>query len=182
MRALRLLNVDEAALPPSSMSTDESTTTDTAPPDLPKSGRRIWLFALIAILLLGGGGAGVYWLKGQAAPAGEQEEEEAAGPSFVAPFEAFVVNLADAGGARFLRVTLSLVVSDHESQESLQEPVTRTRVRSAILELLAQQSSDVLVTPEGKTALKRSIAEHARKAESHLRITDVFFSEFIVQF
>jgi flagellar FliL protein len=165
------------------MSTDESTTTDTAPPDPPKSGRRIWLFALIAILLLGGGGAGVYWLKGQAAPAGEQEEEEeAAGPSFVAPFEAFVVNLADAGGARFLRVTLSLVVSDHESQESLQEPVTRTRVRSAILELLAQQSSDVLVTPEGKTALKRSIAEHARKAESHLRITDVFFSEFIVQF
>jgi flagellar FliL protein len=164
------------------MSTEEPTTTVAAPPDPPKSGRRIWLFALIAILLLGGGGAGVYWLKGQAAPAGEEQEDAAEGPSFVVPFEAFVVNLADAGGARFLRVTLSLVVSDAESQESLEEPVTRTRVRSAILELLAQQTSDVLVTPEGKTALKKSIGEHAREAESHLRITDVFFSEFIVQF
>lgn len=161
------------------MAIDEPTTTDAPVPEPPKKRRRIWLFALIAILLLGGGGAGVYLLKGQAAPATEEEKR---GPAFVAPFESFVVNLADPGSSRFLRVTLSLVVADHESQKSLTEPLIRTHVRSAILELLAQQSSEALLTPEGKTALKQSIAEQARKAESHLRITDVFFSEFIVQF
>jgi flagellar FliL protein len=159
------------------MATDDTTPASGPPPR--KSRRRIWLLAAIAVIALGGGGAGMYWMNGQAAPAHEEEET---GPPSVVPLEPFVVNLADPGGSRFLRVTLSLVVIPEASAAELSEPVTKTRVRSAILELLAQQSADALITPEGKAALKQSIVAQAVAVATHLRITDVFFSEFIVQF
>ena len=56
------------------------------------------------------------------------------------------------------------------------------KVRSAVLELLALQTADTLVTPAGKAALKKAIAGAAGKAASEVHITDVLFSEFVVQF
>ncbi len=166
------------------MSTETPTKTDGAPaPPAPKKKRRLlWIGLTIAVLMLGGGGAGYYWMNSHAAT----EEPEAEPPEplhqAVIPFESFVVNLADSGGSRFLRVSLSLVVDDEESAEALEDPVTKIRVRSAILELLAQQSAAPLITPEGKTALKLSIAEQSRKAAPKVQVSNVFFSEFIVQF
>jgi flagellar basal body-associated protein FliL len=57
----------------------------------------------------------------------------------------------------------------------------RMRVRSSILEMLAQQTADQLVTVEGKAALKTAIIERASEKAEELKITDVLFSEFIVQ-
>jgi flagellar FliL protein len=167
------------------MSTDTPTNPGAAPaPAAPGKKRRfLWIGLTIAVLMLGGGGAGYYWMNSHAA--GEPEAEaEPAEPlhQAVIPFDSFVVNLADSGGSRFLRVSLSLVVDDEESAEALEDPVTKTRVRSAILELLAQQSAPPLITPDGKTALKQSIAEQTRKAAPKVQVSNVFFSEFIVQF
>jgi flagellar basal body-associated protein FliL len=58
----------------------------------------------------------------------------------------------------------------------------KAKIRSAILERLAQETSDQLVTPEGKAALKKVIAEEAAHAAHELKVTDVLFSEFVVQF
>ncbi len=168
------------------MSTDTPTTTDaaSAPPAPKKSRRFLWIGLTIAVLMLGGGGAGYYWMNSQAATGEAEAEAEPAEPlhQTLIPFDSFVVNLADSGGGRFLRVSLSLVVDDEESVETLEDPVTKIRVRSAILELLAQQSAASLITPEGKTALKQSITEQSRKAAPEVQVSNVFFSEFIVQF
>ena len=99
------------------------------------------------------------------------------------PLEPFVVNLADPSGTRFLRVTMSLVVADEVvAKEIEEEKVVHARLRSAILELLAQKQSIELVTPEGKAELKKAIAEGAAHAAHELKVEDVLFSEFIVQF
>ena len=166
------------------MSTDTPTNTEAAPaPPAPKKKRRfLWIGLAIAVLMLGGGGAGYYWMNSQAATAEPEPEPHEPLHQAVIPFDSFVVNLADSGGSRFLRVSLSLVVDDEESAEALEDPVTKIRVRSAILELLAQQSAAPLITPEGKTALKQSIAEQSRKAAPKVQVSNVFFSEFIVQF
>jgi len=166
------------------MSTDTPTNTEGAPaPPAPKKKRRfLWIGLAIAVLMLGGGGAGYYWMNSQAATAEPEPEPHEPLHQAVIPFDSFVVNLADSGGSRFLRVSLSLVVDDEESAEALEDPVTKIRVRSAILELLAQQSAAPLITPEGKTALKQSIAEQSRKAAPKVQVSNVFFSEFIVQF
>jgi flagellar FliL protein len=99
----------------------------------------------------------------------------------------FVVNLADEGGGRFLRVTLSLVVEGEkeakgEGKEGGEDAVATARLRSAILERLAQQKAEHLVTPEGKAELKKVIAEQAEHATHDLKVSDVLFSEFVVQF
>jgi len=144
------------------------------------------LGAVAVIVLLGGGGT-AYWMfarGGEAAPADAAEaapEHEEEGGVAV-PLEPFVVNLADVGGTRFLRVNLSLVVDEEHALEFEENPTAMARVRSAILELLAQQTADPLITPDGKTALKQAIAEGAGHAVEGLHISDVLFSEFVVQF
>jgi flagellar FliL protein len=155
-----------------------------------KSKKGLIIGALGALVLAGGGGA-AWWLmrpaeaaadaaaEGAAEEAAEAEAEE----SGILSFEPFVVNLADGQGSRFLRVSVQLVIAGEDAAAELEEePVKKVRLRSELLELLAGQSSDQLVTPEGKTALKAAIAERASKVLQPHKVIDVLFSDFIVQF
>jgi flagellar protein FliL len=166
----------------------------------PKKSRK-GLFTILAVLLLGGGGAGAYFFyfkapAAQAKAAHDEEEsaddaehEESEEPAEegeekgIVPMAPFVVNLADAGASRFLRVTLALVVKNEEVAKELEENAVETaQIRSGILELLSQQQSDMLVTPEGKDELKKAIAERVRQAVRKVKVSDVLFSEFVIQF
>ena len=55
-------------------------------------------------------------------------------------------------------------------------------MRSAILELLSQQTAATLVTPEGKEALKESIKKRAETVFKKHKVIEVLFAEFVVQF
>jgi flagellar protein FliL len=151
-----------------------------------KKSKKGLFMIVIALIVLGGGGAGAYffYLKPQAGQARPAEPQPApATPTGIVKLEPFVVNLADQGAARFLRCNLSLVVADEELAKELEEkPVELARVRSAILELLAEQHAEQLVTPEGKEALKKTIAERSTHAVHELKVVDVLFSEFVIQF
>jgi flagellar FliL protein len=151
-----------------------------------KSRKGLVIILVVVLLLLAGGGGGAYWflLRGNgAAEAAEAEPEPPPPATGIVPLEPFVVNLADPSGTRFLRVTMSLVVADEAvAKEIEEEKVVHARLRSAILELLAQKQSIELVTPEGKAELKKAIAEGAAHAAHELKVEDVLFSEFIVQF
>jgi flagellar FliL protein len=152
-----------------------------------KSRKGLVIILVVVVLLLAGGGGGAYWFfygnaDAQAAEAEPEPEPEPPATGIV-PLEPFVVNLADPSGTRFLRVTMALVVADEAvAKEIEEEKVVHARLRSAILELLAQKQSTELVTPEGKAALKTAIAESAAHAAHELKVEDVLFSEFIVQF
>jgi len=138
--------------------------------------RKSLILIIVALIVLGGGGTAFFMLRGHAA---EPTAEDGKG---LLVFDPFIVNLADSGGSRFLRVNLQLVVAEEsEAKELTEEPVKMKRVRSTILELLAVQKSESLVTDEGKQSLKKSILERASKALG-TRVLDVFFSEFVVQF
>jgi flagellar basal body-associated protein FliL len=155
--------------------------------------KRRWLkwtlLGVIVLLLLGGGGTGLYLWRVRAAPpegeagAGQDQGKAPARACGVLVFEPFVVNLADKEGSRFLRVNLRLLIDDGEAVEELQkDEVAMLKIRSGILELLSAQTSDKLVTAEGKTALKSAIAERAGQTLDKVKVTDVLFSEFVVQF
>jgi flagellar FliL protein len=157
---------------------------DTNSPAAPKKrgGFLKTVFLLAVALAAGGGGAYYYFVK--AAPAQAKEAEPEPPPATgIVPLEPFVVNLADTGATRFLRATLSLVVQDEEQAKEMEEnAVEKARIRSAILELLAEQRADALVTPEGKNELKKHIAERIEHAAHDLKVVDVLFSEFVIQF
>ena len=99
-------------------------------------------------------------------------------------FDPFVVNLADEGGARYLRLGLSLVISGDEkvAKELEESKVKLLRIRSGVLELLAQQTAEHVVSAEGKKELKEKIEEIATEVLEPVEVTDVLFTEFVVQF
>jgi flagellar protein FliL len=148
----------------------------------PKKSRKLMVIAG-AILVIAGISGGGYWMfLRPSAEAAEKPAEEPAEPPAIVSMDPFVVNLADPGAARFLRVTVGLVVANEgQAKEFSEDAVVRMRVRSSILDLLAQQTAEHLVTTEGKTELKNIIAERVLEHTEHLKISDVLFSEFIVQ-
>jgi flagellar protein FliL len=146
-----------------------------------KKSKLIPILLVVTMVLLAGGGAGGYWFYShrgeQAAPKPEAPPE----PGIV-EMDPFVVNLADPGGARFLRVSMRLLTYDEEQAVEMKEDaVAKAKLRGAILELLSMQTAAPLVTAEGKTHLKKEIAERASHAVHELKVTDVLFVEFVVQ-
>lgn len=159
------------------MSADEVLVVADVPAKPKKRGK---LLVIAAVLLLSIGGGAYWWLFGsvEAAP----REVPLAERGLVA-FEPFMVNLADGGGNRFLKVNLQLVLEDERAAASvLHTPVVLSRVRSDILELLTEQTGSALVTPEGKAALKSAIGERVADTLKDKKVVDVLFSEFVVQF
>jgi flagellar FliL protein len=162
----------------------------------PKKGRRTLPLILgsIVVLALGGGGYW-WWARQQVATAATSEHPGAEGDHGAASqtknpehaallsLDSFTVNLADTEATRFLRTNVQLVLAVEEDviKELEHEKLPIMRARSAVLELLAQQKSTALTTPEGKDALKKAIAERASKALHH-EVSDVLFSDFVIQF
>jgi flagellar FliL protein len=151
-----------------------------------KSKKGFFMIVLLLLVAFGGGGAGAYFYFIKGAPAeaaAEPEPEPEPVATGIVAMEPFVVNLSDPGATRFLRVNLSLVVKDEEIAKEIEEnALEKARIRSAILELLAEQQSEGLGTPEGKDELKKLIAERSQHAAHELEVVDVLFSEFVIQF
>lgn len=166
--------------------TKEQAPVDPAAKPAKKGGKaKLFIIGGVIVVLLGGGGLAAYFtLKKPAdpnAPAEVKKEEPAA--TGIISFEPFVVNLADTGGQRFLRISVRLIVADETEAKEIQESEVKVmRLRSAILELLTAQTSDHIVTPDGKAALKKEIAEKAAHIVEPIEVSDVLFSDFVVQY
>ena len=148
-----------------------------------KKGRSKLLFVGLPLLLLMGGGGAGWWYFMQPAVAAEgaaAEEKEEVRPGLVS-FEPFVVNLADPGGRKFLRVGVQLLLPDESTAAELEEDELEiSRLRSAVLELLTTRTSADVNNVEGRAALKKAIAETAHQV-GHVEVRDVLFKEFVVQ-
>ena len=160
--------------------------------DAPKKKGKGKLFTILAVVLvlLGGGGAAAYFTllkpvpaEGDAAAAEAAHHEEKHVANGIITFEPFVVNLADPGGRRFLRINVRLLVPEEEEAKHVEEnQVVLMRLRAAILELLTAQTSEQIVSLEGKAALKASIVEHTTPILEPTEVADVLFSDFVVQY
>ena len=150
------------------------------PPPKKKSGLMKKLMLPLVMLIILGGAGGWWMTRGKAHEEPAEPPLEARG---LLSFEPFLVNLADPGGARFLKVTVQLVVaSEAEAKHIEHKAVVLMHLRSAILELLTVQQADTLVTAEGKKALKEAIKARVAPDLPHQKVMDVLFSEFVVQF
>ncbi|MEZ5316922.1 MAG: flagellar basal body-associated FliL family protein [Vicinamibacterales bacterium] len=156
---------------------------DAAPAAAPKKkgGSKLKLIVAVVVLLAVGGGA-AWWMTRGGAAAAEPVEP---GPETrgLVTFEPFLVNLADGGGTRFLKVNLQLVLETKADATEIEEtPVVLSQLRSDILEVLTEQHATELVTPEGKEKLKEMLKEHANTVLREEKVIHVLFTEFVVQF
>jgi len=152
----------------------------------PKKSRGKFLMVIIAVVIvLAGGGGGAYWWATRASAQTADSEEtggDAHAEAGMVSLEPFVVNLADTESRRYLRINVRLIVDGVEAAEEIEHhQVAVMRLRAAVLELLTQQTAAAVQSAEGKAALKKVIAERAAGIIKPTEVSDVLFSDFVVQ-
>jgi flagellar FliL protein len=124
----------------------------------------------------------------EAAAEEEEEEEEPAagehGQSTGPVIDPFIVNLADPGSRRYLRVNLKLELRKRAETEPL-VAARMARLRDAVLLLLTSKTSEQLLAPQGKAALRQELIEQINQALKKKDLDDavknLYFTEFLIQ-
>src|SRR5690606_31958057 len=105
------------------------------------------------------GGAAAWLLLAQRAPLDDEEAEPARTsqsaqprvPPTYLPMDNMVVNLADPGGDRFAQVGITLELADAKTADQVKAYMPS--IRSAVLMLVSQRTTDELLSREGKEKL-----------------------------
>jgi flagellar FliL protein len=144
-----------------------------------KKSYRKWfiLLILMVILLAGGALGGKYYLDQQAVKKAAAQKSANAGTLWA--MDAFIVNLIDNGGERYLKVVLQLELSDPEVVPELKE--IKPKLRDAVLGILASKALKDVSTTEGKQRLKEEISYRLNSYLSKGKILQVYFTEFVIQ-
>lgn len=98
----------------------------------------------------------------------------------VIELQPFIVNLADAEEARYLRLTVSLGLAS-EGGEEKPDSIFTTRVRNALLAVLTTKRSDDILSAEGKALLRKELLTAARAASKEPQVEAIYITDFIVQ-
>lgn len=189
---------------------EKETVTAAAEAEAPKKkgGKKFILIAIVLVVLLGGGGgAGYYFLRIRGAEAAEEpsakkadkksttkkdeesdtkskkseaipDDEEVKAVVEVPPF---IVNLADAEQARYLRMTVSLGIGGEGGESEKPDQVFLTKVRNAMLSVLAEKTSEEILSVEGKAKLRKELLKAAQSSVAEPEIIAIYVTDFIVQ-
>lgn len=95
------------------------------------------------------------------------------------PLKTFIVNLADPGGKRYLRVTMELEVSHRSVQDELAQRLPQ--VRDAILMILPTRTVEETQSLDGKNAIRTEIMGRINTMLRNGTIVNIYFTEFVVQ-
>jgi flagellar FliL protein len=101
----------------------------------------------------------------------------AVGPLY--SLDTFIVNLADEGRSRYLRVTMDLELAESTDAGKLTERLSQ--VRDSILMILPSKQFDEIASMEGKIALRDEIIAKLNSLFANEVVTNIFFTEFVVQ-
>ncbi len=134
----------------------------------PAKSKKMLFIIVGAVLVLALAGGGYVMMSKQHAAAAEGED---AAPAKVAahvdpkkapvylPLDNMVVNLADPGGEKVAQIGITLEVGDAKASESVKAYLPT--IRSSVLMLIAQRTSDELLSQEGKQKLAKDILVQA---------------------
>lgn len=148
----------------------------------------------VLIAAVGIGGVGYYLARsGRFAQQGYSTAKEEPPPiqTHVMVLDSLLVNLADAGGNAYLRVSMVLRVATEPGKKPAQsgektaddEVGSRSAiaVRDTALTVLGNQTSDSLLAINGKERLKAELKTAFAKRNPDLKVVSIFFTDFLVQ-
>jgi flagellar FliL protein len=146
------------------------------------------VIAVLFIVMIGlTGGLFMIWTKLNATEAQAQNAVATEGqgqqlqqaPGTIFPLQTFIVNLADAGGKRYLRVTMELELTRGTSADDLKNRLPQ--MRDNILMVLPSKRFEEIRTLEGKTSLRNEIIVSLNGLFGQESISNIYFTEFVVQ-
>jgi flagellar protein FliL len=127
----------------------------------PKSKKMLLIVGVVVLALAAGGG---WFFMSKKSAASDEDVEEVApvahkGPPAFLPLDNMVVNLADPGGEKVAQVGITLELSDAKASDSVK--VYLPSIRSGILLLISQRTSEELLGIEGKEKLAQDVLAEA---------------------
>ena len=133
----------------------------------PKSKKLIIIIGAVVLLLAIAGAGGWFYMSRQAAAADDEDAAPAAakaekkGPPAFMALENMVVNLADAGGDKFVQIGVTFQLTDAHAEEEVKSFLPA--IRNSILLEVSQKTSDELLTRDGKEKLAAEILASTTK-------------------
>jgi flagellar FliL protein len=146
------------------------------------------LVGVLFIVMIGlTGGLFMIWSKLSATEAQAQNEltddpqsqKMKSPPGAIFPLETFIVNLADEGGKRYLRITMDLELARGTSEADLEKRLSQ--MRDSILMVLPSKRFEEIRKLEGKTNLRNEIIANLNGLFGQECISNIYFTEFVVQ-
>ncbi len=145
---------------------------------------------VVSVVVLGavGGGFFMMWSKisnlqaatDEAEVAEEEEgEQNEASLGTLFPLETFIVNLADDGGKRYLRVTMNLELAAAEMEEEFARRLPQ--IRDVVLMVLPSKRFEDVRTVDGKMALREEIIDRLNQLLKTQSVHNIYFTEFVIQ-
>lgn len=147
------------------------------------SNKIVALLVCVLLMFMGLMGAGFYfmWSKMatlEKAPAVQHGEEDIlTGPIY--KLDTFIVNLADPGGNRFLRVTMDLELRNQNVAETIEKSLSQ--IRNGILMVLPTKTIEDLSSIDGKKQLRDEIIDKLNDFLRRGSVTNIYFTEFVIQ-
>lgn len=142
---------------------------ETPAADVPPKGKNklILILIIVLVLVLAGGAAAFFMLSRSsggdedgAHPPPAKKAAPKSAPTFF-PMDTMVVNLADPGGDRFAQIGITFEVDDQKTADQIK--LFLPTIRSGILMLVSQRTSEELLLREGKEKLAKDILREASK-------------------
>lgn len=162
----------------------------------PKAGGKKKLIIIIAVVIvLIGVGVGAFFALGsgkgkkgegegedeateEAEEGGDEEHEEGEGlPKAIVPLDVFIVNLQVKGS--FLKCTIQLQFDAAMVPHGFESETPK--IRDSIIRVISGKTAQEILSLDGKEKLKDEIKTTVNETLGSEDITDVYFTEFIVQ-
>lgn len=113
---------------------------------------------------------------------GDKEKGEEAKPTLqtkLVQLPTILVNLADPLGKRYLKISIELEIKGKEPDKLIEQKMPI--IKDTLILLLSSKTFDELSTLEKKYKLKMEIAQRLNQILEKPIVTNVFFTEFLVQ-
>ena len=145
----------------------------------------IGVFLLVVVAM--GGGFFMMWnkmssmntVKSEDAENSEEAEESAEIMGPTKKLQTFIVNLADKGGTRYLRISMDLELENEETAQVVDKRLPK--IRDTILMLLPTKKYEDIGTVEGKSSLRNEMITKINEVLVPEKIKSIYFTEFVVQ-
>jgi flagellar protein FliL len=146
-------------------------------PKAKKGNMKLVIIIAALVLVVCAGGATGFYLFSKA----DSKKPPEAKPVVITiwPMEAFIVNISDTNGERYLKLVVQLELSEPTVIPELEQ--LKPRLRDSILDLLTPKPYKELVDLSGKQRLRDDIAGRVNNMLSKGKVTKVYFTEFVVQ-
>ncbi|MEW6181662.1 MAG: flagellar basal body-associated FliL family protein [Bacillota bacterium] len=145
-----------------------------------KGGKKLIIIILVTLLILAAGGAAAKVLLFSKKPASDATPAASKGEIQTMELESIVVNLADENSSHYLRITMVLAFSgDEKFVEELE--ADKYKLRDRIIRILRKKTNAEVTAPDYPDKLKKELLQEVNSQLEGKRISDIYYSEFLVQ-